>query len=103
VWPIAVDLDEVIQLVDVPVPDPGSAMHDLRDVGECFLAEAEQVLALGVALGPLAVDGRDTWRAMLGQGRALVATRLPLVLIAVPEAGVRFFVECHRRPRRSAD
>lgn len=58
----------------------GRRWDELGDVRERFFAEAEQVLAHGVALGPPAVDRSDARRAMLWQGRALVATKLSLVL-----------------------
>src|SRR4029450_11169063 len=77
---IAVDLEEVVELIDVAVPDLGPSVDELSDVREGLLAEAEKMLAFCVALGPLAVDRGDARRPVLGQGRALVATKLPLVL-----------------------
>src|SRR5262249_10589317 len=77
---VAVDLQEVVQLIDVAVPDLRSAMNHLGDVRERFLAEAEQVFALGVALCTLARDRSNARRTMLWQGRALAASKLSLVL-----------------------
>jgi len=72
-----VQLQQIMQLIDVADPVARTAMDDLGQVNQGRLAQVEQLLPLEVAFAPLARDGREERRTMLGQGRAFTPCELP--------------------------
>ncbi len=58
-----------MQPLDVADPDPGPPMRELGEVLQGWRGEPQQMLALQVAVGALAGDGRDLLRLVLRQRR----------------------------------
>jgi hypothetical protein len=66
---LTVLLQQVVKPVDVADPHPRSAMRELGQILQRLATDLEEVLALHVALGPLARRRGHALGPMLGQGR----------------------------------
>src|SRR5438270_6532164 len=81
---LAVDVEEVMELVDIARPDVLAPIHDFCQVLDGACAEPEQMLALRVQLRAVAACCDDALRPVFGQCRALAVRKLPRMLRDVP-------------------
>src|SRR5690606_7678561 len=81
---VAVDLQEIVELLDIVNPPLRPPMRELRQVGERGGSEIEQMLPLEISPRALPRTCRHALGAMLRQDRTL--TRLELPRVIGPEA-----------------